>query len=315
MDLIVAGKSVDGDDDEEDTEDKKKKKHHHHHHHKKDSNSEDEEEEDDDKEEKANEDDDDDFQEVEEDNKKQPVVSQPKVNANLFDFTSSEIPVQNQQTQIQNNIFNVNGNINIHNNNYQTSQVPQNPNANNGNLLDVFTEETQQDIKAKDLLSSIQQAYTNPQQSTPMTPSMPMNSARPNMSNNLYNTNQNNFFNANPMSSNMNAMNMNTMNSMNGMYMNNNMYMNNMSSGYGQQSRFNMNYNNSFGYENNYQKPQPMNTPFNIDLYNKNKEPQTQRGGSTSYHLSNDYDFSLNNLGNKQPKKNNDPFSNLVSFK
>ena len=142
-----------------------------------------------------------------------------------------------------------------------------------------------------------------------MTPSMPMNSARPNMSNNLYNTNQNNFFNANPMSSNMNAMNMNTMNSMNGMYMNN------MSSGYGQQSRFNMNYNNSFGYENNYQKPQPMNTPFNIDLYNKNKEPQTQRGGSTSYHLSNDYDFSLNNLGNKQPKKNNDPFSNLVSFK
>ena len=254
MDLIVAGKSVDGDDDEEDTEDKKKKKHHHHHHHKKDSNSEDEEEEDDDKEEKANEDDDDDFQEVEEDNKKQPVVSQPKVNANLFDFTSSEIPVQNQQTQIQNNIFNVNGNINIHNNNYQTSQVPQNPNANNGNLLDVFTEETQQDIKAKDLLSSIQQAYTNPQQSTPMTPSMPMNSARPNMSNNLYNTNQNNFFNANPMSSNMNAMNMNTMNSMNGMYMNNNMYMNNMSSGYGQQSQFNMNYNNSFGYKNNYQK-------------------------------------------------------------
>ena len=97
--------------------------------------------------------------------------------------------------------------------------------------------------------------------------------------------------------------------------MNNNMYMNNMSSGYGQQSRFNMNYNNSFGYENNYQKPQPMNTPFNIDLYNKNKEPQTQRGGSTSYHLNNDYDFSLNNLGNKQPKKNNDPFSNLVSFK
>ena len=118
----------------------------------------------------------------------------------------------------------MNGNINIHNNNYQISQVPQNPNANNGNLLDVFTEETQQDIKAKDLLSSIQQAYTNPQQSTPMTPSMPMNSARPNMSNNLYNTNQNNFFNANPMSSNMNAMNMNTMNSMNGMYMNNNMY-------------------------------------------------------------------------------------------
>ena len=310
MDLIVAGKSVDGDDDEDDDNETKKKKKHHHHH-KKDSDDEDEEEEDN----KENDDDDDDFQEVEEDNKKQPVVNQPKPNANLFDFTSSDIPVQKpQQAQIQNNIFNVNGNINIHNNNFQQNPIPQKTNANNGNLLDVFTEETQQDIKAKDLLSSIQQAYTNPQQSTQVNPSMSLNSARPNMSNNLYNTNQNNFFNRNPMANNMNmnAMNMNTMNSM---YMNNNMYMNNMSSGYGQQSRFNMNYNNSFGYENNYQKPQPMNTPFNIDLYNKNKEPQTQRGGSTSYHLSNDYDFSLNNLGNKQPKKNNDPFSNLVSFK
>lgn len=330
MDLIISGKDVDSEDEEDDeneknnnsdeeNEDKKKKKNKKKKKSKKNKKKQKSDDEDDDEDEDEK---DDEFIEVEETKVKNQELIDTNVttnntninntNTNLFDFTSSEVPVKSQQVPIQNNIFNVNGNINIHNNTFQSSQpIPQQASS-NGNLLDVFHIETEEDTKAKNLVNSIQQAYNNPNpiQTNQSSQMNTCNSARGYyMNNSLYSQNnlfnQPNYMNPSPMNNGMynmyntNTMNMGTQGYNNGMYP-------------GMSNQYNTNYNT-----NNYQQ-KPINSQFNMDLYNQNRQPQTQRGPSTSnYHLNSNYDFNLNNLGTKSnnTSKPSDPFSNLVTFK